>query len=209
MQWLLGDRKFVKDPPVAKYTGVVTVGSASVSEDGILSGLTGGSYGRLPFSVSLQGLAWEVNVKCDYVGESGAGGVIGIGSGNGWCPIFYNNMRGVSSYLNQVQWPVLWDTYSGSSSYLAVDIPTGKHSVKVSFDKSKYRFFLDGVLKAEKASTAKCYCDHVQYHALGGNRGNDKFPGTFDLKECYIVIGDELMWEGVAGAYTRAGGDSL
>lgn len=184
--------------PVARYTGVELVGGATLSDDGILGSLNAaGRYGRLPFHVSLGTATWEANIRCNYTG--GNGGLGGVGTANGWTPVYYlenETPSRITSYLNGVGWPV---QYVGIAS-----LPFGNHSVRVSFDLNTYRLSVDGGTKSTFQSSAFCNNELVTYTMLGGNRGSNPFNGTFDLTECYIKIGDELMWEGVAGAYRKA-----
>ena len=193
--------------PAAKYYGISDLSSqnASISEDGILSCVNRGGYGKLPFIVKLGTNPWEAVVCAKVV--SGNGGLGGIGQTNGWTPIYFSGTS-VYSYLNPVAWPM---QYIPIGQWILVKGEFVKY--KCVFNGSYYECFIfeNGAFVSHGIfrPTTTTYCDNVGLETmLGANRGSSttEFFCDFDLKECYIKIGNDLMWEGVKGAYGRVNG---
>ena len=181
------------------YVGVSLVGDSVHNDNGILSGFSANSYAVLPFITEPWDKAWEVVISATPTQSVITnGGMGGVGSKNGWTPIYFYGGGSFYSYLNNVGWAVDWNyTYKLSENVL-----------KVSYDGASI-YSLQELVNGDYKNTFHSYgkVQGGQTIQIGTNRGNSyPFQGTWNLNKCYIIRNGVLYWEGVKGAYRNVNG---
>lgn len=180
------------------YVGVNLVGDSVRNDNGILSGFSANSYAILPFVTEPWDKAWEVVISATPTqSKITNGGIGGVGSENGWTPIYFYSGGRIYSYLNNVGWAVDWHyTYKLSENVL-----------KVSYDGASVYSLQELVNGYYKSTFSSGKVQGGQTIQIGTNRGNSyPFQGTWNLNKCYIIRNGVLYWEGVKGAYRNVNG---
>ena len=177
-----------------------SVGTLSFS-DGILSGFTNDNYGVIPINFCNYEIeSYELCFKYRYT-QRNDGRIIGNSITNTHTPQI--NLSDTSS-------DVLWYGHpSADNSWISfyLDLPTELNTwywLKIIWDGSNIEIYrsedgLTWTLTAQGAAESLGWDEQIQ---LGADRNNYFFiGGEIDLKECYIKINSDLIWQGLLPKY--------